>query len=269
MKLQAIKAKLTQILTNLSAVKTDKAVINYDGDELKEGVAVWTTDEDGNQIALEDGEYTTEDNKVITVADGKVSSIEEKKEEEEKPEEEETKEEELTKEQEFAQKKEEFSVSYGEKEWAVNKAFGENEINCWVFECADDYAIVEEYDENYDFVGFFRYSISVDENANVTIDKDSRVEVVQKWVEKDEKKEEVAEEEKPQEEETKEEIEKSEEFTNTISKLVNAVESISERLSKIEKMSAGKPIEIEVENSKQTKKTGDEKIDRFLSRYGK
>lgn len=266
MKLQTIKAKLTQILTNLSAVKTDKAVINYDGDELKEGVAVWTTDEDGNQIALEDGEYTTEDNKVITIADGKVSSIEEKKEEEEEPQEEEkAQEEELTKEQQFAQKREKLSVSYTEKEWAVSKAFDENEINCWVYECGDDYAVVEEYDENYDFLGYYRYSISVDENANVTINKDSKVEVVQKWVEKDEKKEEeVAEEEKPQEEE----LEKTEEFTNTISKLVNAVESISERLSKIEKMSAGKPIEIEVENSKQTKKTGDEKLDRFLSRYG-
>ena len=263
MKLKLIKEKLSQILLNLTAVKTDKAVLNYDGEELVEGTEVWAVDEDGNKLAVEDGDYTTEDNKVISVADGKVTKIEEKKEEEEKPEEEENaQEEELTKEQEFAQKKEKFSVSYSEKEWAVSKAFSESDINCWVYECGDEYAVVEEYDENYDFVGFYRYSISVDENANVTIDKDNKVEVVQRWVEKDEKKEEeVAEEEKPQEEQNF--------STDEFEKINDTLNKIMERLDKVEKLSAGKPIEVEVQNSNQNRLTGDKKIDRFIERYGK
>lgn len=268
MKLKLIKEKLSQILLNLTAVKTDKAVLNYDGEELVEGTEVWAVDEDGNKLAVEDGDYTTEDNKVISVADGKVTKIEEKKEEEEEPQEEEenAQEEELTKEQQFAQKREKLSVSYTEKEWAVSKAFDESEIKCWVFECGDDYAVVEEYDEDYNFIGFFRYSISVSENANVTIDKDSKVEVVQKWVEKKEEEEEVAEEEKPQEEE----LTKEQEFsTDEFEKINDTLNKIMERLDKVEKLSAGKPIEVEVQNSNQNRLTGDKKIDRFLERYGK
>jgi len=263
MKLKLIKEKLSQILLNLTAVKTDKAVLNYDGEELVEGTEVWAVDEDGNKLAVEDGDYTTEDNKVISVADGKVTKIEEKKEEEEEPQEEEqAQEEELTKEQQFAQKRETLSVSYSEKEWAVSKAFDDNEIKGWVFECGDTYAVIEEYDDDYNFVGFYRYAIEVDENANVTIDKDSKVEVVQRWVEKDEKKEEeVAEEEKPQEEQNF--------STDEFEKINDTLNKIMERLDKVEKLSVNKPIEVELQNNNQNKLTGDKKIDRFIERYGK
>ena len=74
-KLEKIKAELAKLLIKYSVVKTDKAVLEYDGEDLVAGMDVVITDENGDKVPAEDGEYTTEDNKVITVKDGKVESI--------------------------------------------------------------------------------------------------------------------------------------------------------------------------------------------------
>ena len=74
-KLEKIKAELAKLLIKYSVVKTDKAVLEYDGEELVAGMDVYITDENGEKVAAEDGEYVTEDNKTITVKDGKVESI--------------------------------------------------------------------------------------------------------------------------------------------------------------------------------------------------
>ena len=74
-KLEKIKAELAKLLIKYSVVKTDKAVLEYDGEDLVAGMNVYITDENGEKVAAEDGEYTTEDNKVISVKDGKVESI--------------------------------------------------------------------------------------------------------------------------------------------------------------------------------------------------
>lgn len=86
-KLEMLKAKLASLLIEVKCevVKTDKAVLEIDG-ELVEGAAVYVTPEGAEErVAAEDGVYTTEDNKEITVENGKIVSIVEK--EEEKPEE--------------------------------------------------------------------------------------------------------------------------------------------------------------------------------------
>lgn len=74
-KLEKIKAELAKLLIKYSVVKTDKAVLEYDGEELVAGMDVYVTDEEGSKVLAEDGEYVTEDNKTITVKDGKVESI--------------------------------------------------------------------------------------------------------------------------------------------------------------------------------------------------
>lgn len=74
-KLEKIKAELAKLLIKYSVVKTDRAVLEYDGEDLVAGMDVYITDEEGNKVPAEDGEYTTEDNKVISVKDGKVESI--------------------------------------------------------------------------------------------------------------------------------------------------------------------------------------------------
>ena len=74
-KLEKIKAELAKLLIKYSVVKTDKAVLEYDGEELVAGMDVYITNEEGEKVPAEDGEYTTEDNKVISVKDGKVEKI--------------------------------------------------------------------------------------------------------------------------------------------------------------------------------------------------
>ena len=74
-KLEKIKAELAKLLIKYSVVKTDKAVLEYEGEELVAGMDVFITDENGEKVPAEDGEYLTEDNKVISVKDGKVESI--------------------------------------------------------------------------------------------------------------------------------------------------------------------------------------------------
>ena len=74
-KLSVIKAKLAAILAQMSVVKTDKAVLEYDGEDLKAGMGVYVSNENNERTPAEDGEYTTEDGKIIVVKDGKVESI--------------------------------------------------------------------------------------------------------------------------------------------------------------------------------------------------
>lgn len=75
-KLMKIKEKLAKILAQFAVVKTDKAVLVYDGeDDLVAGMNVYVENEDGERTPAEDGEYITEDNKVIVVKEGKVESI--------------------------------------------------------------------------------------------------------------------------------------------------------------------------------------------------
>ena len=74
-KLEKIKAELAKLLIKYSVVKTDKAVLEYDGEDLVAGMDIFITNENGEKVPAEDGEYVTEDNKKITVKDGKVESI--------------------------------------------------------------------------------------------------------------------------------------------------------------------------------------------------
>lgn len=75
-KLTKIKEVLKSLLVEFGEVSTDKGLIIWDTDEeLKIGDAVHTIDEDGNDIQLEDGTYTTEDKKQIVVKGGIVEDI--------------------------------------------------------------------------------------------------------------------------------------------------------------------------------------------------
>ena len=74
-KLNRIKEVLRSLLIECGEVSTDKGVVIFDGDELEAGMAVHTVDEEGNEVQLEDGDYRTEDKKIIVIKDGKVDEI--------------------------------------------------------------------------------------------------------------------------------------------------------------------------------------------------
>lgn len=61
-------------------VRTDKALLIYDGEELVEGTEV-LVEREGDFVAPEDGEYVAEDGRVLTVEGGKVTAIKPKEEE--------------------------------------------------------------------------------------------------------------------------------------------------------------------------------------------
>lgn len=88
-KLKKIKQVLRTLLVEMNEISTDAGIITWDGEEdIKIGDEVKGMDEEGNSIDIADGEYTTEDKKVIVVSEGKVSEIREPEEKtEEKPDE--------------------------------------------------------------------------------------------------------------------------------------------------------------------------------------
>lgn len=68
--------KLRQMVAEFATVTTDKGVLAWDGDEdLKAGDRVYIEDADGERTEAADGDYKTEDGKIIVVADGAVAEI--------------------------------------------------------------------------------------------------------------------------------------------------------------------------------------------------
>ena len=68
--------KLGRMLAEFATVTTDRGVLAWDGDEdLKAGDRVYIEDADGNRVEAADGDYKTEDGKIIVVADGAVAEI--------------------------------------------------------------------------------------------------------------------------------------------------------------------------------------------------
>ena len=77
-RLNRFKAALLKAFAEFANVTTDKGILAWDGDEdLKVGDSVYIEDAEGNRTPAEDGDYKTDDNKTIVVADGKVSEIKE------------------------------------------------------------------------------------------------------------------------------------------------------------------------------------------------
>ena len=83
---KSFKMFFRSLLTKLGEVKTDKAVLTYDGDgELEVGMEVFVETEADDTIEYmhpEDGEYIMEDGRTIVIKDGFVEEIKEKVEEE-------------------------------------------------------------------------------------------------------------------------------------------------------------------------------------------
>lgn len=75
-KLSRLKARLAKALQEFGNITTDKGILAWDGeDDIEVGVSVFIEDEQGNQTPAEDGDYKTDEGKVIVVAEGKVSEI--------------------------------------------------------------------------------------------------------------------------------------------------------------------------------------------------
>ena len=165
---KTIKAKLAAMLGKFGNVTTDKATLSWDGDgELEAGMEVYILDEDGNRTKPEDGDYTTEDGKVIVVVDGVVSEI---KDDEAEVADEPTADEQLKREKMATLAK--FEESYEEKERKIAEAIaaanGEG-FYFYIVEAGEGYAIICWWTDD-DLADHFRkYEVSFDEEGNAVL----------------------------------------------------------------------------------------------------
>lgn len=262
-----LKVALKSILSvSLAEIETDKAVLVYDG-ELAEGIEVFVRDEtaeDGVKPA-EDGIYETE-TQIIEVADGKVIKISEKETEEIPMENSENLE--LSENRvRFNKAKVAFEATYSEKMRKIYEAVAAKGYDAYVVDAADDFAIVEVWNEDYATYTDYRFALSWDGEGNVELG--DGVEVVAKYVTKEESqkiddsregKVELAEELPADEPEADNMEEKSfedrlaaletlegeiknalEQILNGVASLEGRVESLEEKVSKLDETPADEP----------------------------
>ena len=128
-------------------VNTDKGELQWDGDEdLKAGDAVYV-EQDGERVAAPDGDYVTEDDKVITVKDGVVEEIADSKAE-----------------VAARRMRQAFELSYNDKfrkiAEAVRKKTGDDDS--YVIDAGDNFAVYSAYDEETEIYKYFRVSLKWD-----------------------------------------------------------------------------------------------------------
>lgn len=224
--------RLAKALLSLSQTITDKGTLIAET-EIEVGVEVFIEDENGEMVAAQDGDYTTDD-KVITVVDGKVTEIKDKEEEVTEPIEEPKPEEtvELSAQEKFKNKCIEKFATYQEIQSNIYKAFEKDGKYVYIMENTDDYVIVEEWLE--DSYKYFKYTISIAENGDVTVDMNG-IEVKTVWV--------AVETTEPETDEEKEELK------SQIAELKSQIAEKDELLSK----SVAKLAKEEKKEPKQTK----------------
>ena len=144
-------------------IETDKGKLEWDNEDedLKAGDAVYITDEDGNRNPAPDGDYTTEDGKVIKVADGKVTEIVDSKAE---VSEEEVKAKRITK---FKKIKQAFEESFDTKMRKISNAIAAviDTENFYLVDAGEDFGVVEIRNEDWTESHYFRYAITWNEDG--------------------------------------------------------------------------------------------------------
>ena len=147
-------------IVEAGSIDTDQGALewNHEGD-LVEGDEVFVRDEEGNQVAAPDGDYTTDDGKVITVVDGKVAGIADPNAEVASAE--------LSRQRRIAQA---FSESYDEKYRKIADAiFALGYEDFWVVSAGDDFAVAEVWDDERGDFYYLRFSVSWDEEGNAIV----------------------------------------------------------------------------------------------------
>ena len=220
-------------------VQTDKGKLERDNEDedLKAGDEVFVTDEDGNRNPAPDGDYTTEDGKVIVVVDGKVSEIRDPDAEV------------AARKAEFARTKAKFEESYDEKMRAIHAAIqavrGET-YDWYIITAGDDFAVVAVWGEEGD--KYFRYKVSWKEDGTAEVSDEQ--EVKEMFVPIDYKDPFAGDDEREKE----------------VEELRSQVETLTRKMEEMSRTPAAKPAHEEVKTSAQGEKTGIKGHDR-LNRY--
>ena len=220
-------------------LQTDKGKLEWDDEsrDLQAGDAVYITDENGNRNPAPDGDYATEDGKVIRVADGKVEEIIDDKAEVA------SQDLKARLKNRFAKIRQAFEESYAEKEQKIKDAiykFRNDDAWWWLADAGDDYAVINVMDEEAFEEKFIRYSIKWNEDGSAEASDPQEVKLMFVPVDM----------ESP--------FAKNEE---EMSKLQAENKSLKEQVAKLKKVSAGKPAHEEVTTSVEFGKTGNRGLD--------
>ena len=148
---------------NSEFIQTDKGKLEWDDEsrDLQKGDAVYITDEDGNRNPAPDGDYTTEDGKVIKVSDGKVTEIVDDKAEVA------DRDLKARKKSRFAKIKEAFEESFDTKMREISNAIAAviNTENFYLVDAGEDFGVVSTWNEETYEEHFIRYSITWNEDG--------------------------------------------------------------------------------------------------------
>ena len=140
-----------EVDSNFGRKDTDKGELLWDGEEdLQAGDSVYV-ERDGERVAAPDGDYRTEDGKVIRVADGKVSEIVDDSAEVAG-----------SASERMRLMKQAFSMSYNERYRKIYEALsasGKAGYDFYIVDASDDFAVIESWDRDYNSK-YFRFSIS-------------------------------------------------------------------------------------------------------------
>ena len=220
-------------------IETDKGKLEWDNEDedLKAGDAVYITDEEGNRNPAPDGDYTTEDGKVIKVSDGKVTEIVDPKAQ---VSEEEVKAKRISK---FKKIKQAFEESFDTKMRKISNAIAAviDTENFYLVDAGEDFGVVETWNEDWTESHYFRYAITWNEDG--TAKAADPVEVKLMFVPMDM--------ESP--------FAKGNEEEMAALKAENA--SLKKEIAKLKKMPAAKPAHEEVKEQTKFTKTGNKGLD--------
>lgn len=163
-KVSEIKDAEAEVSTEESKfIETDKGKLEWDNEEedLKEGDAVYVRDEEGNRVPAPDGDYTTEDGKVIKVADGKVTEIVDEKAE---VADQDLKARLINK---FRKVKEAFEESFDEKMRLISEAIAKviDTENYYLVDAGEDFGVVCTWDGESYTDHYYRYAITWNEDG--------------------------------------------------------------------------------------------------------
>lgn len=218
---------------------TDKGNLVWEGEEdLKAGDEVFTEDEEGNRTPAADGDYKTEDGKVIVVVDGKVSEI--------KDDESEVATEDEERAQHFARIRSAFEESYDEKARQIIDAlaavYGADNYNWYLRTAGDDFAVVAEWDEESGAEHYFRYAVTWNEDGTANVA--DRAEVKEMFVP----------------------IDYEDPFEKEAEELRAQVETLTAKVAKMSKEPKAKPAHEEAKDAAPTyRETGIKGLDRIAS----
>lgn len=245
MKVKKFLKALGEALLKMGTITTDKGILAWDGEEdLKEGDRVYIEDEEGNRTNAEDGEYRTDDGKVINVEDGKVAEIRDP-EAEVAPQEQEMR--------AIRAKIQKMSASYNEIFDHIAEAVAATGLkDFYILEAGPDWAVVEawEWDEDFNQTSrCLRYALETAEDGTVTL-KGEPVEVKRIFVPIDF----VSPFDKPAAEE--EELRKEN-------------ETLRQQLREMRKKAAARPAHEEFQSIARVEKTGNKGMDRIAKLMAK